>query len=78
MNCNIQAEENYSIQRSYDDPVFAGTVRFLLGLTLLFAGLYAVALSDFQGHGLGFFLILAAPFVIIKDDEKLKSSKPIR
>lgn len=63
MNCNIEVERNYS------EFTVAGTFRFLLGLALFFAGLYSVALSDFQGHGLGFFLVFAAPFIVFKDDK---------
>ncbi len=63
MNCQV---ESY---KSYDTPIFAGTLRFLLGLTMIFAGLYIAALSDVQGHGFGFLLILGSPFVILKDNK---------
>ena len=63
MNCQV---ETY---RSYENPVLAGNVRFLLGFVLALAGFYITALAGFQGHGLGFFLMLAAPFVIFKDGE---------
>lgn len=68
---------NRSIQfkRSSEEPVFAGTYRFLLGLAIMFAGLYIAVLSDFQGHGLGFFLIFASPFVIFKDNTELQPSE---
>lgn len=55
------------VQKNYDTPVIAGTFQFLLGLTILIAGLYISTLSDFQGHGLGLLLILGSPFVILKD-----------
>ena len=61
MHCEVQ---NY---KSYDTPVLAGNLRFLLGLLLLFAGLYIATLSDIQGHGLGLLLVIAFPFVIFKD-----------
>jgi len=63
MNCGAQ------VQKSYGTPALAGTFRFLLGLGLLFAGLYTATLSDMQGHGLGLLLVLGSPFVIFKDDK---------
>ena len=63
MNCQV---EEY---KSYSAPVFAGNFRFLLGLILLFAGIYLATLTEIKGHGLGFLLILASPFLILKDDE---------
>jgi hypothetical protein len=70
MSCNVQVEENYSLERGHDDPTFAGTLRFLLGLTLMFAGLYVAVFGNFQGHGLGFFLVFASPLIMFKDDEE--------
>lgn len=61
MNCKV---ENY---RSHEAPIPAGTFRFLFGLTLLFAGLYIATLSEVQGHGLGFLLAFASPFVALKN-----------
>lgn len=69
MSCNVQIENNYPVEKSYDDPIFAGTLRFLLGLGLMFAGSYVAAFSEFQGHGLGFFLVFASPLIMFKDDE---------
>ncbi len=63
MNCQV---EEY---KSYNAPTFAGKLRFLLGLTLIFAGLYLATLTEIKGHGLGFLMILASPFLILKDAE---------
>lgn len=61
MNCQI---ETY---KSYDIPTSAGNFRVLLGLLLAFAGLYIATLTEIQGHGLALLLIIASPFVIMKD-----------
>ena len=63
MNCRAE------VQKNYDPPIIAGTFQFLLGLTMLIAGLYISTLSDIQGHGFGLLLILSSPFVILKDSE---------
>ncbi len=63
MNCQVQE------YKSYDTPIFAENFRFLLGLMLIFIGAYLAMLTDIKGHGLGFLLILASPFLILKDDE---------
>ena len=63
MNCYAE------VQKNYETPVIAGTLQFLLGLTMLIAGLYISTLSDLQGHGFGLLLILGSPFVILKDSE---------
>jgi hypothetical protein len=63
MSCSAE------VQKSYAEPVLAGTFRFFLGLGLLFAGLYTATLSDLQGHGLGLLLVFGSPFVIFKDDK---------
>lgn len=65
MNCC--AENNFENYKSYDVPIFAGTFRFLVGLILMFAGLYVAMLTDLHGHGLGFLLVFSAPFLIFKD-----------
>lgn len=75
MNCNTQIEENYSVEKGYDDPAFAGALRFLLGLTLMFAGLYVAVFGDFQGHGLGFFLVFASPLIMFKDEGDFKERR---
>lgn len=69
MSCNAQVENNYPVEKNYDNPVFAGPLRFLLGLTLMFAGLYVAVFGSFQGHGLGFFFVFAAPLIMFKDDD---------
>ena len=62
---------NYQVEdyKSYDKPVPAGSFRFLLGLLMGLAGFYITVLSGIEGHGLGFFMMLASPFVIFKDGQ---------
>lgn len=69
MQSNVQTQRHYSMKKVSGEPVVAGTLRLLLGLTLMFAGLYATAFGQFQGHGLGFFLMFAAPLIMFKDQE---------
>jgi hypothetical protein len=61
---------NVQFRKTSDSPAYAGNNRFLLGLLVMIAGLYAILFSDFQGHGFGFFLIFASPFIIFKDEIK--------
>lgn len=63
MNSQVQEFKNY------DAPAFAGTFRFLLGLAVMLVGAYLVTLTEIKGHGLGFLLIFASPFLIMKDDK---------
>jgi hypothetical protein len=56
-------------QKNYGAPVLTETYRILLGLIMLFAGLYIAAFSDFKGHGLGFLILFGAPFVMLKDNK---------
>lgn len=61
MNCKAEYQKNYK------EPVVAGNLRILLGLLMILAGLYVAAVSNLPGNGLGFLLMLASPFVILKD-----------
>lgn len=63
---------NYRIEnyKKYDVPVIAGNFRVLLGLLLAFVGLYILFLTDVQGHGLGFLLIIFSPFVFLTDKKR--------
>ena len=63
MNCQV---EEY---KGGETPVLAGTFRFLVGLTIMMLGVYLAAAADIKGHGLGFLLILASPFLIFRDDK---------
>ena len=63
MNCNAEVQKNYSA------PSLADVFRLLLGLTMMFAGLYIVTLSEMQGHGLGLLLVLGSPFMILNDNK---------
>lgn len=61
MNCQV---EEY---KSYSNPTFAGSFRLLIGMILMFIGIYLAIFTDIQGHGLGFLLIFASPFLVLKD-----------
>ena len=63
MKCQV---EEY---KSYDVPVWAGTFRFLVGLTVMLLGAYLAIMSNIKGSGLGFLLIFASPFLIFKDNK---------
>lgn len=63
MNCNVQIEKNYNTS------ALAETYQALLGLLLMFAGLYITLFCDFPKHDLGLLLVFASPFLILKDDK---------
>lgn len=65
MSCQVENNKSYNV------PVVAGNFRVLLGLLLAFAGLYISFFTDFYGHGLGFLLITASPFVLLTDDKRI-------
>lgn len=50
-----------------ETPALAGSIRFLLGLTVMILGLMVGFFYDGQGHGLGFLLMFASPFIILTD-----------
>lgn len=56
-------------QKSYNEPVAAENWRILIGLLMIFAGLYVAAVSNLPGNGLGFLLIFASPFIMLKDNK---------
>lgn len=56
-------------QKNYNEPVVAGNLRILLGLLMIFAGLYLAAVSNLPGNSLGFLLMFASPFVMLKDNK---------
>jgi len=62
MSCNVM-----EISESRDLPVLAGNYRFLLGLLMMFFGLFVGFFSDIPGHGLGFLFFFGSPFVIFTD-----------
>lgn len=62
MSCNVM-----EISENRDLPLLAGNYRFLLGLIMMFVGLFIGLFSDVQGHGLGFLLFFGSPFVIFTD-----------
>lgn len=61
MSCSAE------IEKHYDAQIFAEGFRILLGLTLMFVGLYIGTLSNVQEHGLGFLLVFGSPFIMLTD-----------
>lgn len=59
-------EENFG----GESPALAGNLRFLLGLTVMIFGLILGFFYGGQGHGLGFLLMFASPFIILTDKRK--------
>jgi hypothetical protein len=63
---------NYSteIYGSVNSPQLAGKIRLLLGLVMMFAGLYFGLFTEVSGHGLGLLSFLVSPFVILTDNKR--------
>jgi hypothetical protein len=55
-----------------DIPAPAGNLRFLLGLTVLICGLILGLFYNGQGQGLGFLLVIASPFIFLKDKPRFR------
>jgi hypothetical protein len=55
------------MERKTNIPTFIEKVRLLLGLAMLFSGLYFGFYSEGVGEGLGFLSFMAAPFVMLTD-----------
>lgn len=60
---------NYAaeMKRETGNPALAGTFRFLLGIAMLFAGLYIWIFAGGKGEGLGLLFLIGSPFVILTD-----------
>lgn len=64
---------NYAIEmkRGTNSPAFAGTVRMILGLAMLIAGLYIWLFLGGRGEGLGLLFLIGSPFVILTDKKRV-------
>lgn len=60
---------NYAteMERGTNSPAFAGTFRLLLGMAMLFTGLYIWLYYGGKADGLGLLFLLGSPFVILTD-----------
>ena len=74
MNYNAQIKENHPTEKSGDNSLFVYVLRILLSFTLMFAGFYAAAFCNFQGHESGFFFVFAAPLIIFNGDENYEEN----
>lgn len=72
MSYNAQIKENYQVEEGQESSFFIYVLRILLSFTLMLAGFYAAVFGNFQGHELGFFLVFAAPLIIINGDETVE------
>lgn len=61
LNCTAE------IRRKAANPQFMEKFRLLLGLFVMFAGLYFGLFTSGAGEGLGFLAVLASPFVMVID-----------
>ena len=63
---------NYSteIYGSVNSPEPAGKFRLILGLIMMFAGLYFGLFTETPGHGLGLLSFIVSPFVILTDKKR--------
>jgi predicted lipid-binding transport protein (Tim44 family) len=50
-------------------PMLSGNVRLILGVVMLFAGLYFGLFSEIKGHGLGLIVSMISPLLILTDDK---------
>lgn len=60
---------NYATEMNVnaDSPALAGTVRLILGLTMMIAGLYFGLSTKMPGQGLGLLSFIVSPFVFLTD-----------
>jgi hypothetical protein len=63
---------NYATEAkgNLDSPALAGNFRLVLGLTMLFGGLYFGLLTEMPGQGLGLLCFIASPFVFLTDKKR--------
>lgn len=63
---------NYAteMKRGTDTPALAGTLRLLMGMAMMIAGIYLWLFSGGQAHGLGLLFLLGSPFVILTDKQE--------
>ncbi len=64
-------EMNYAAESAKlrDAPALAGTVRVMLGLMMMIAGLYFWLFYGGNADGLGLLFIIGSPFVILTDNK---------
>ena len=58
------------MNRRANSPELAGSVRLILGLTMLFGGLYFGLFTEMPGQGLGLLCFIASPFVFLTDKKR--------
>ncbi len=56
--------------RLRNSPALAGTVRVILGLTMMIAGLYFGLFTEMPGHGLGLLSFIVSPLVFLTDKKR--------
>ncbi len=61
LNCTAE------IRRKAKNPQFMEKFRLLLGLFVMFIGLYFGLFTTGVGEGLGFLAMMASPFVMVSD-----------
>ena len=63
---------NYSteIYGNVNSPKLAGKVRLVIGMIMMFAGLYFGLFTEMPGHGLGLLSFLVSPFVFLTDGKR--------
>lgn len=61
LNCTAE------IKRKASNPQFMEKFRLLLGLFVMFSGLYFGLFTTGVGEGLGFLAMMASPFVMVSD-----------
>lgn len=67
---------NYAteIKRGTDTPALAGTLRLLMGLAMMIAGIYFWLFTGGQAHGLGLLFLLGSPFIVLTDKQESETS----
>ena len=64
---------NYSteIYGNVNSPELAGNFRLIIGLAMMFAGLYFGLFTEIPGHGLGLLSFIVSPFVFLTDKKRI-------
>ena len=57
-----------------DSPALAGTLRLILGLTMMIGGLYFGLFTEMPGQGLGLLCFIASPFIFLTDKKRAAQS----
>lgn len=63
---------NYAtdIYGNANSPQLAGNFRLVIGLIMMFAGLFFGLFTEMPGHGLGLLSFIVSPFVILTDKKR--------